>query len=270
MNAVQEILSSIPVEQLASQVGSDPQTVQRLSAQLIPALIGGMSANADDPAGERSLATALNQHASSGLLSGNVDLDNVDTQDGEAIVHNVFGDNTNQVTQNLGQQVAGGNSELVQKLLKVLAPIVLAYLANRFLEGRTGGADQGGSGGILGDILDGLTGGSQRAPQQPAPGGGGLRDVLLDMLGGAFGGGGAGPAPAPQTPQTQTPQAPGQRTPGQQFEPPRTVPGGINAPAEIPIDDSAPAPQSRSQQPSSGGDLLGDILGGLLGRGRRS
>lgn len=262
MNAVQEILNDIPLEQLAAQVGSDPQTVQQLSAQLIPALIGGMSANAADADGERSLTNALNDHASSDLLSGGVDLDQVDTNDGEAIVNNVFGASTPQVTQALGQQFAGGNPELVQKLLRVLAPIVLAYLANKLLSGAGFGdaPKQGGSGGgIIGDIIGSLTGKkpAQESAQAPAQRGGSLQDMLIDMLGGAFGGGGAqAPAQAPQ------------QAPKPQFEQP-TRPADGPAPAQIPIDEPAPSASAPRRAPS-GGDLLGEILGGLLGQGRRT
>ncbi|MDO5498627.1 MAG: DUF937 domain-containing protein [Propionibacteriaceae bacterium] len=258
MDAVQEILNSIPFDQLAAQVGTDPATAQQMAGQLVPALIGGMSANADDEGGARSLASALNDHTSSAVLDDRVHLDRVDTGDGDAIVHNVFGANTPQVTQRLGAQVAGGNSELVHKLLRYLAPIVLAYLAKQLTQPRGGGAEAGGrGGGILGDILDNLTGGgrSQQQPQQ----GPNLQDVLLDMLGGGGSGRGGArqPAPAPRSPQ---------------FEQPRQVPSGQGdsgrAPDQIPLDD--PVPPARSEPAGGGGGLLGDILGGLLGGGRRN
>lgn len=193
VTAVQDILNDLPFEQLAAQVGSDPQTVQQLSAQLIPALLGGMSANAGDPGGERSLTTALHAHASSGLAGGGIDVKSVDTADGEAIVHNVFGDTTGQVTEALGQQVAGGNSELVQHLLKILAPIVLAYLAKRLTGGPAGGTGAGSGAGagngsvldILGDLLGGALGGRSGGPSpQPVPSGG---DLFGDILGGLLG-----------------------------------------------------------------------------------
>lgn len=260
MDAVQEILNSIPFGQLANQVGTDPATAEQMARQLIPALIGGMSANADDSAGARSLATALNDHANSPLLDGGVQLDRVDTADGDAIVQNVFGDNTPQVTQRLGSQLAGGNNEMVQKLMRYLAPIVLAYLAKRLTEGRAGapGGAGRGSGSILGDILDGLTGGGQSKAQQQqrTPS---LPDILLDMLGGGGGGGGfQAPAPAPQRGEFQrpAPQSPGGPSAGSD-----------PAPQQIPLDD--PAPAERPAQQQGGGSILGDLLGGLLGGGRR-
>lgn len=264
MDAVQEILASIPFDRLAAQVGTDPATAERMAGQLVPALIGGMSANADDHAGARSLANALNDHAGSSLIEGGVDLDRVDTADGDAIVHNVFGAQTPQVTQRLGSQLAGGNSELVQKLLRYLAPIVLAYLARKLTEGR-GGA---GGGSILGDILGGLLGGGshEQQGQQRSPD---LPDILRDMLGGVLGGGGARQAPAPrQQPDARQPDftPPAPRTPS---APPAPQGGEAPAPDQIPLDSPAPADPA-APPGDSGGGLLDDLLGGLLGGGRRS
>lgn len=268
MDAVQEILASIPFDRLAAQVGTDPATAERMAGQLVPALIGGMSANADDHAGAQSLANALNDHAGSSLIEGGVDLDQVDTGEGDAIVHNVFGAQTPQVTQRLGSQLAGGNSELVQKLLRYLAPIVLAYLAKKLTEGRSGA----GGGSILGDILGGLLGGGSQGQegQQRSPG---LQDILRDMLGGVLGGGAAGggarqtPAP-PQQPDARQPDftPPAPRAPS---APP--APRGDEAPApdQIPLDSPAPADPA-APRGDSGGGLLDDLLGGLLGGGRRS
>ncbi|MDO5683251.1 MAG: DUF937 domain-containing protein [Propionibacteriaceae bacterium] len=263
MDAVQEILSSIPFGQLARQVGTDPATAEQMARQLIPALIGGMSANADDAAGAQSLAAALNDHAGSTLLDGGVQIEQVDTEDGDKIVQNVFGAHTPQVTQRLGAQLAGGNNELVQKLMRYLAPIVLAYLAKKLTEGRGGAAGGAGrgSGSILGDLLDSFTGGaqSQARQQQRTPS---LPDILLDMLGGggAFGGGQAqAPAPTQQRGDFQrpAPQAPASG-------------GDGRAPQQIPLDDPEPARPAQQSGGALGGGLLGEILGGLLGGGRRA
>lgn len=51
MSAVDEILSSVDVNQLAQQVGSDPGEVEQAARAALPALLGGLQANAADPAG---------------------------------------------------------------------------------------------------------------------------------------------------------------------------------------------------------------------------
>jgi len=90
LSAVEEILADLPMAQLASQLGVDEATAETAARQAIPALLGGLQANSEDPAGASSLAGALGDH-SGDLLEGGVDLNQVDTGDGERIVSNIFG-----------------------------------------------------------------------------------------------------------------------------------------------------------------------------------
>ena len=88
-------------------------------------------------------------------------------------------------------QSAGLDSGLIQKLLPMLAPIVMGYLGRRLT---SGGLDAGGLGGLLG--------GERAQVQQQDPGlggifdilgggddndGGGLMDVAGDLLGSSAG-----------------------------------------------------------------------------------
>ena len=191
MSAVDEILTDIPMDQLASLLGVDEATAEQATRQAIPALLGGMQANAEDPAGAASLAGALGDHPSD-LIDGGVDLDQVDAADGEKIVGNVFGTNQDQVAQTLGGNL-GGQGGLIKQLLPILAPIVLAYLSKRLMgQGQGGGGGQNdpfggasGSANPLNDMLNSMLGGG-------AAGGGAGQSAtgsILDMLGGMLGGG---------------------------------------------------------------------------------
>ena len=75
----------------------------------------------------------------SDLIDGGVDLDQVDTDDGEKIVGNIFGPNTDQVAQTLGGNLGGQGGGLIKQLLPILAPIVLAYLSKRLMGAGSGG-----------------------------------------------------------------------------------------------------------------------------------
>jgi hypothetical protein len=173
VSAVDEILQQIPLSQLAAKLGTDEQTAGAAAQQAIPALLGGLHANAQDPAGAASLESALGQH-SSALVDGGVDLDQVDEGEGRKIVGNIFGGHTDGVAQTLGGNLGGGGQgDLVQRLLPILAPVVLSYLA-----GRVGGNAGGAGGGLLGSVLGGLTGGASGGS------GGGVADVLGGLLGG--------------------------------------------------------------------------------------
>ena len=93
MSATDDIIANIPLRDLADQLGVDQATAESATRQAIPALLGGMQANAADPAGAASLAGALGDHPSE-FVDGGVNLDQVDTDDGQKIVGNVFGENT--------------------------------------------------------------------------------------------------------------------------------------------------------------------------------
>jgi hypothetical protein len=182
MSDVDEILSSLPIDKIAAQVGEDPEAVEDAAAAAIPALLGGLDANATDPAGAASLLDALGQHADK-----STDPADIDAADGEKVAAHIFGGNQEQVVSQLAG--TGVSSTLVKKLLPILAPIVLSWLASRVLGGKGGAAapsaDQGGLGGILGEVLKGaVQGGGGGKGSVPDAG-----SIIGDVLGGLLGGG---------------------------------------------------------------------------------
>ena len=188
MSAVDDILADIPMNQLAAQLGVDQATAEQAARQAIPALLGGMQANSEDPAGAMSLAGALGDHPSD-LIDGGVDLNQVNANDGEKILGNIFGPNQDQVAQTLGGNLGGQAGGLIKQLLPILAPIVLAYLSRRLSGQRQGTGQDDPLGSILGgggsgtsnplnDLLSSMLGGGGAAGQQQSSGG-----SILDMLG---------------------------------------------------------------------------------------
>ena len=197
MGAVDDILADIPMDQLAAQLGVDEATAEQATRQAIPALLGGLQANAEDPAGAMSLAGALGDHPSD-LVDGGVNFEQVDASDGEKIVGNIFGPNQDQVAQTLGGNLGGQAGGLIRRLLPILAPIVLAYLTKRIMGQRQGGDQDDPLGSILGgggasgstnplnDLLSSMLGGGAAGSSGSAQSSG---DPILDMLGGLLGGG---------------------------------------------------------------------------------
>lgn len=176
MADINEVFAALPIDALAQQVGATPEQVRAAAASALPALFGGLEANAQDQAGADSISQALGQHGG-GLLEGGVDVAAIDTADGEKITQHIFGNNTGAVVQQLGGGLPEG---LIGKLLPLLAPIVLSYLAKQLGGGQT--SNSAASGG-LGDILGSILGGGSSS------GSGGLGGGLGDLLGGLLGGG---------------------------------------------------------------------------------
>lgn len=239
MSAVDDILQSIPMDQLAQELGTDPGTAQQAAGQAVTALLGGLSDNAQSEQGEQSLAQALDGHAASTLLDGgSVNIGDVDTSDGQKILDHVFGNQGQDVVQALSG-ASGANQGMIQKLLPILAPIVLAYLAKHMAGGKYGN--------ILGPILAGGAVGSGAS-------------VLGQILGQVFGGGAAQQAGAPQA-QT-APAASGNASFNQTSN--DAGPGGLTMGDDSPSasENQDTAQQTQTQGP---GGVLGQILGGLLG-----
>ncbi len=188
-----ELISQLPVDQLAAQLGVGPDEARKLSKDAAGALVAGMKENAKDPGGAQSLTEALSQH-SGDALDGLTDLSTIDTDDGDKIVNHVFGDQREAVVNKLGEAEGGGGmGGMIGKLLPMLAPVVLGYIA-KSMSGKSGapaaGEAAGAGGGGLGDMLGGLLGGGEGGE-----GGGGLGDMLGGLLGGgdpAEGGGEGG------------------------------------------------------------------------------
>lgn len=194
MSASDEILGSLPIGDLARRVGASPDEVQQAAAAVVPALLGGMQANAGS-GGAGSLLDALGQH-DPGLVEGGVDLDQVDPADGEKITSHVFGGQQEEVASRLGASPLSGStvgSDLVKRLMPILAPIVLSWLAKQVLGGRGSSGTSsasGGSGGlqdVLGQVLGSATGGSVGGTA--GRGGVDAGSIIGDVLGGILGGG---------------------------------------------------------------------------------
>ncbi|MUM16158.1 DUF937 domain-containing protein [Mycobacterium sp. CBMA271] len=154
MATLDELLSEIPTDQIAAQLGVDNETADKAIKSVVPLLVGGLQANADDPDKAADVQANVN---------------GADQVSGDAVVASLFGDNT---ADDVAVKLSGagaGNSDLIKQLLPILAPIVLAFVAKKL----TGG-------------------GAQAAPAEaPAASGGGIGDILGNILGSAVGGGAA-------------------------------------------------------------------------------
>jgi len=93
--------------------------------------------DAANPGGAASSTEALGQHADNGLLDEGVNLAQVDTAQGDQIVGHVFGDKRGDVVNHLGGLGGSGGigAGAIQKLLPILAPIAMAWVAKKVAAG---------------------------------------------------------------------------------------------------------------------------------------
>lgn len=131
-------LDSGPIADIAQQVGLDSDQVQSVVKDALPAILGGMDNNAQTEGGATSLANALSDHAGANPLG---DLGSLLGGDlGSSILKHVLGGSTPDVADAISKK-SGIDAGAVKKILAVVAPIVMAYLAKNVVSG--GKADPG-------------------------------------------------------------------------------------------------------------------------------
>lgn len=192
MNAPQSLVEQLmsqlqgaPIQQMAQTLGEDPGQVQSAVGAALPMLLGALGQNAAQPQGAADLFGALQRDHANALpqgLGGLGDLLGAVLGGGGAqsnagglnagadILGHVFGGNQQRAEVGLGQATGLGSN--AGNLLKMLAPIVMAFLAQRV---QAGGLDAGGLGQALGQERDRV--------QAQGGLGGGLLGSLLDQDG---------------------------------------------------------------------------------------
>ena len=174
----QELLSQLqgaPIQQLSGQLGVDPGQANQAVAAALPLLMGALGRNSAQPQGAEALFGALQRdHAGGGLDLGSLlgtvlGGGNSRQTDGAAILGHILGGGQPRAAQALGQGT-GLDSNQAMKLLAMLAPIVMSFLAKRSSQQ---GLDAGGLGQLLG----------QERQQIGQQAGGGMLDALLDQDG---------------------------------------------------------------------------------------
>ncbi len=171
----EDLRETIPFDQLAARLGASREEVEQATELALPALLQGMNANAhrsQDEAASR-WGALIKDHDGSVLDADDI-VDRVNPDEGRRIVGHVFGDRTDGVVNRLGAKTGG--SSLMESLLPMLAPMVMAWLSRKMGGAVSQQSDAPTSGGGLGDILGGMLGGGDS--------GGGIGDLLGSVLGG--------------------------------------------------------------------------------------
>ena len=158
------------IESIAKELGVTESQAATAADALIPAILGGFKKQAQaQPSGLDGLGSLLGQLGGGGLLDSVLSPQATDVSRGNDVLGQIFG--SRDVSRTVAQDAAsrsGIDPALLQKMLPILAMLVAGYMS------RHGGG----------------------AAQQPTPPGGGLGNVLGELLGGRASGApmpGAGP-----------------------------------------------------------------------------
>jgi hypothetical protein len=122
------------IGRIGEQLGISQQQAQSAVAAALPLLVGALGRNAQQPQGAASLFNALGDHAGvdpGGALGSALAGDAL----GGSILGHVFGRRQDTAASGLGAATGLGN-ERAGALLRLLAPVVMAYLAKKMYERR--------------------------------------------------------------------------------------------------------------------------------------
>lgn len=184
MSGLIDLLNSDLGKQIISSVGQQAGTTEGETSSVLssalPTLINAMQNNASTEQGAGGLLGALlgGKHDGSLLdnLGGLIGSGGVDTEDGEKILGHVLGGDQNNVENSISQNT-GVSSDKIGMILKIAAPILMAYLANKAKNNNVqNGTDLGG-------LLGGLLGGGQSQQDQAPSMGGNILTSVLDQDG---------------------------------------------------------------------------------------
>ena len=173
LNALKGAAGSDELQQLGSQFGLDMSSLDKVMDNVVPALGRGLQKNTQAPGGLESLLGALQKGGHDRYL-GNISAaaSQVGIADGNNILGHVFG--SKDVSRNVAanaSQVSGVSSDVIKKMLPMIATMVMGTLSKQTGGGSAMPAQSGGGGG-LGDMLSSML---------DSDGDGSAVDDILDM-----------------------------------------------------------------------------------------
>ncbi|WP_313229505.1 DUF937 domain-containing protein [Stenotrophomonas acidaminiphila] len=179
MSLTDELLSQLqgaPLQQVSQQLGLDSRQAAGAVSAALPLLLGALGNNAARPQGAEALFGALQDNHSGldigGVLGAVLGGGSSPATNGAGILGHIFGGNQGRAEAGLAQ-ATGLGGERAGQLLRILAPVVMAYLAQRLSAADQ--VDAGGLGRLLGEER-------QQVVQQGGAAGG-LLGSLLDQDG---------------------------------------------------------------------------------------
>ncbi len=158
MSILDMLQQSGGIATMAKEMGISESVAEAGTAALLPAILGGFKRTAQaQPAGLDGLGGLLGQLGGEGLLDSVLGMQPTPVEKGDDVLGQIFGSKEVSRTVAAGaEQQTGISSDLLKKMLPVVAMMVAGYMAKQ-------GADSAGNGGGLGGLIGGLLGGGNNA-----------------------------------------------------------------------------------------------------------
>ena len=124
-----------PIDQISRQLGLSPSQTQQAVTAALPLLVGSLGRKAQQPGNADALAGALERDHTGNDISSVLGAALGGGGQGQKILGHIFGERRDNAATGLGS-ATGLPPDKAQMLLKVLAPVVMAYLAKRMFDKR--------------------------------------------------------------------------------------------------------------------------------------
>lgn len=157
MNLGAILQQSGAIDSIAKELNVDAATAKTGASVLLPAILAGMGRSGAGSGGLGGLIGALGGSAGGGLLDLVLGKQPTPVDKGNDILGQIFGNKD--VSRTVAAEAAGASglsSDLLKKMLPLLAMAAAGYLAQQ--GGKSGSAGAGG-GGALGGLLGAIVGG---------------------------------------------------------------------------------------------------------------
>jgi hypothetical protein len=181
-------LQGAPLQQISQQLGIDQNQAAGAVSAALPLLMGALGKNASQPQGAEALFGALQRdHAGSsggigdilGMVLGGAQSRQTD---GAGMLGHILGGQQGSAEQHLGE-ATGLGGDRAGMLMKILAPIVMTYLAKRMFGGDSSDGSVTGGGSPTAQALGAILGQEHQGVRQQGGIGGGLLGAVLDQDG---------------------------------------------------------------------------------------
>ena len=175
MNIMDMLQQSGGIGTMAKELGVNESVAQAGAAALLPAILGGFKKTTQaQPSGLDGLGGLLGQLGGGGLLDNVLGSQPTPVEQGNEVLGQIFGSKEVSRTVAAGaEQQTGISSDLLKKMLPVVAMMVAGYMAKQ-------STDSAGNGGGLGGLLGGLLGGGNNSSSESMGGLGSLLDLNGD------------------------------------------------------------------------------------------
>jgi hypothetical protein len=147
--------------QMARELGIDEKTAMAGAAALLPMVMGGFQKQAAaSPQGLEGLAGMLGQMGGGNLLDAVLAPKPTPVDQGNAVLGQIFGSkDVSRAVADRASAASGVGSDILRQMLPMIAMAAAGMMAKQ-ASANSGG---GGLGGLVGQVLGGLTGGGQQS-----------------------------------------------------------------------------------------------------------